>query len=174
MANEYRDGLVAGEEQGQKDKMAGKPKRPQETDGEHGYKDGYAKGYSDGYDLAPSPNDNNKKPDKNTAATGGKSVTTTGGGPPPKPPFNGLNEILEALLGTVTQALMAIGGCRLGNILARILEALANILGSIGQGPCECRKKEQESCGSCAGDDKKSDSDRHAETVPSGNRSDSS
>ncbi|ASU80658.1 hypothetical protein CDG81_23000 [Actinopolyspora erythraea] len=171
MANEYREGLVAGEEQGQRDKMAGKPKRSQETDGKHGYKDGYARGYSEGYDLAPSPDDKNKKQDKNT---GGKSVTTTGGGPPPKPPFNGLNEILEALLGTVTQALMAIGGCRLGNILARILEALANILGSIGQGPCECRRKEQESCGSCAGDDKKSGSDQQAETTPSGKGSGSS
>ncbi|ASU80659.1 hypothetical protein CDG81_23005 [Actinopolyspora erythraea] len=62
--NKYRDGVVDGEYQGQRDKMAGKPKQPQETDGEHGYKDGYAKGYSEAYDDTPPPEKEETVPKK--------------------------------------------------------------------------------------------------------------
>ncbi|ASU80085.1 hypothetical protein CDG81_19500 [Actinopolyspora erythraea] len=92
---------------------------------------------------------------KTTTTTGGKPTATTGGRT--EPPIKGMNNILEALLGTVTQALMSIGGCRLGSILARILDALANILSNIGNGKCKCERchddGKDDGCRSCAGCD---------------------
>ncbi|NYH79917.1 hypothetical protein FHR84_003266 [Actinopolyspora biskrensis] len=102
-----------------------------------------------------------------TGATAGGATTTTGK-PPPKPPYDNLGDAVKDLVGLLVESLRYIGACRLGNILATILQgvaALLNALGcAVGRG-LNCRKECGEQCSGACRDRPSEEADRRAETT---------